>query len=82
MLTCEELIESLADYVEGRMTLTEKAAAALHFLCCRDCQTYLHNYEATISASRKAFAERDPSQTPVEVPEDLVQAILKARQGS
>ncbi len=82
MLTCKQLIESLAEYLEGRLSLSRKAAVMLHLLCCGHCRAYLHNYEATIAASKRAFVKIDEDQRPAEVPEDLVQAILKARKES
>lgn len=82
MLSCKELIESLTDYLEGRLSLPRKAAFQLHLLCCGQCRDYLHNYETTIAASKQAFSDPDDEVTPTEVPEDLIQAILKARQDS
>lgn len=83
MLSCKELIESLTDYIEGRLSLSRKAAFMLHLFCCGHCRAYLHNYETTITASKQAFSKSDESDSaPTEVPEDLIQAILKARQDS
>ncbi len=82
MLTCKQLIESLAEYVEGRLSLSRKAAFMLHLFCCGHCRAYLHNYETTINVSQQAFVKLDEGQSPAEVPEELVQAILKARQES
>jgi anti-sigma factor RsiW len=82
MLSCKELIESLTDYIEGRLSLPRKAAFQLHLLCCGQCRDYLHNYETTIAASKQAFPDTDEEAAPAEVPEDLIQAILKARQDS
>lgn len=82
MLTCQQLIDSLAEYVEGRLSLSRKAAFMLHLFCCGHCRAYLHNYETTITASKQAFVKIDGDQSPTEVPENLVQAILKARKES
>lgn len=82
MLTCKQLIESLAEYVEGRLSLSRKSAFMLHLFCCGHCRAYLHNYEITIDASKQAFVKLDGDQNTVEVPEDIVQAILKARKES
>lgn len=78
MLTCEQLIESLVDYLEGRLSLSRAAAFKLHLLCCDHCRSYLHNYEATIAASQQAVQHAEADAGPVKVPEDLVQEILKA----
>ena len=82
MLSCKELIESLTDYLEGRLSLPRKTAFMLHLFCCGQCRAYLHNYETTITASKQAFSDSDDESAPAEAPEDLIQAILKARQDS
>lgn len=82
MLNCKELIEALAEFVEGRLSLPQKVAFQLHLFCCGQCRDYLHNYETTIAASKQAFPSLDDGPVPPEAPEDLIQAILKARQNS
>ena len=78
MLTCQQLIEFLTDYLDGQLPLTQRAAFELHLALCRDCRSYLHNFKTTIAVSQQAFA--DSAETvPASVPEDLVQAILKSR---
>jgi anti-sigma factor RsiW len=78
MLTCQQLIEFLSEYVEGRLPLTQRAAFELHLALCRNCRSYLHNFKTSIAVSKQALAG---SAEPVaaSVPEDLVQAILKSR---
>ena len=78
MLTCQQLIEFLTDYLDGQLPLTQRAAFEVHLVLCRDCRSYLHNFKTTIAVSKQAFA--DSAETvPASVPEDLVQAILKSR---
>jgi anti-sigma factor RsiW len=79
MLTCEQLIESLADYLEGRLSLSRNAAFKLHLLCCDHCRSYLHNYEATIAATQQAVRLAEADAGPIEVPEELIAEILMAR---
>jgi len=47
---------------------------------CRDtsCRSYLHDYQTTIKASQKSITRIDDPPA-VMVPEDFVQAVLKAR---
>lgn len=78
MLTCQQLIEFLSDYLDGSLSLTQRAAFDMHLALCRDCRSYLHNFKTTIAAGKQAFAVPD-EVVPANVPEDLVQAILKAR---
>lgn len=77
-MTCHELIDFLTDYLDGQLPTTQRLAFELHLALCRDCRAYLHNFKTTIAAGRQAFdAPNDPVPEPV--PEELVQAILKAR---
>lgn len=78
MLTCQQLIDFLTDYLDGQLPLTQRAAFEMHLALCPNCRSYLHNFKATIAASKRAFAESS-EPVPTSVPEDLVQAILKSR---
>jgi anti-sigma factor RsiW len=77
-LTCRELVEFLAEYLEGRLPESEHARFEHHLAACHSCRCYLRSYEATVLRTRDAFA--GPSaELPGDVPEDLVRAILAAR---
>ena len=78
MLTCKQLIEALGDYLEGRLSLSRKFAVMLHLFCCGHCRSYLQEYRTTIKASQVSMAPIN-EPPPVDVPEDFVRAILKAR---
>lgn len=73
-MTCEELIHFLLEYVEGSLTAAEQARFDAHLGECGDCVAYLKTYEVTIRME-KAAAHLDPE----DVPEELVQAVLSAR---
>lgn len=75
-MTCEELIRFLLDYVEGSLTAEEQARFDDHLGDCEDCLAYLRTYEVTIRME-KDTAHVDPN----DVPEELVQAVLAARNG-
>jgi anti-sigma factor RsiW len=77
-MTCQELIGFLSDYLDGQLPLTQRLAFELHLTLCRDCRAYLHNFKTTIAAGKAAMST-SPDMEPAEVPEELVQAILKAR---
>lgn len=79
MMTCQQLIDFLTDYLDGKLPLSQRVAFELHLTLCRDCRSYLHNYKAAIEASRSAFDAPAESLQEI-IPEDLVSAILKARQ--
>lgn len=73
MMTCQELIDFLTDYLDGQLPLTQRLAFELHLTLCRDCRAYLHNFRTTIAAARSSGAEI------ADMPEELVNAILKSR---
>lgn len=75
-MNCEELIRALVDYVEGSLSAEELQAIASHLALCDGCAGYLRTYEVTIRLE-KATARIDPD----DVPEELVQAVLAARDG-
>jgi anti-sigma factor RsiW len=73
MLTCQELIEFLAAYVDGELAAEERARFDRHLAVCPHCVDYLHGYRESIRLGKAAAADVD------EVPEELVDAILAAR---
>jgi anti-sigma factor RsiW len=76
MLTCQELIEFLAAYVEGELSAEERARFDLHLSVCPHCVDYVHGYRESIRLGKAAFADVE------EAPEELVDAILAARNRS
>lgn len=76
MMTCQELIEFLTDYLDGQLPLSQRLAFELHLTLCPDCRSYLHNFKTTIAAAKQAGDEA------AEMPEDLVKAILNSRRTS
>jgi anti-sigma factor RsiW len=77
-VTCQQFIECLLDYQSGELAGGERAEFAAHLAKCASCVTYLRTYELTIHLSKAVFTT--PSQPlPLNVPEDLIQAILAAR---
>ena len=81
-MTCKQLIESLHEYLETRLSLSKRFAFVLHLLCCGHCRAYLSNYKTTIAASQRAFVKLEEAPATPEVSDDFVQAVLKARNES
>ena len=77
MLTCRELIEFLAAYVEGELSADERARFDAHLAVCPHCVDYLNGYRESIRLSRAACS--DAAEIPSDVPEELVEAILASR---
>ena len=77
-MTCRELTDFLMDYLAGDLEPGARAEFEGHLALCANCRTYLRQYQDTVAAGRAAFATLG-DDTPAEVPEDLVQAILAVR---
>ncbi len=79
MITCAEFDRFILDYLEGQLPERQRRVFKLHLTACRDCRSYLAAYQRTVALGKAAFAHPE-SPVPNEVPEDLVRAILAARE--
>ncbi|MBI1374388.1 MAG: anti-sigma factor [Phycisphaera sp.] len=80
MNCCRDLIEFLADYIEGELPAEEAADFTKHLDACPPCKQYVDSYRQTIVACRKACC--DEAEKPPKAPEALIAAILMARKKS
>lgn len=77
-MTCKEISDFLAGYLEGSLPLRQRIVFRLHLAICSDCRRYLASYKKTVRLV--GSLKDDPSSSSHEqVPEDLVNAILAAR---
>jgi len=76
-LSCRELIEFLAAYLDGELAPEERAAFEVHLSVCPYCVDYLATYRRTIHLGKQALAAE--AKLLEEVPAELVGAILAAR---
>jgi anti-sigma factor RsiW len=76
-MTCREFADFLMDYVDGELPLTQKVVFDHHLRACPNCEEYLRQYEITVFVAGRAFDV--DSDRPVNAPEDLIRAILAAR---
>jgi predicted anti-sigma-YlaC factor YlaD len=77
-LTCRELVDFLAEYLDGTLALARRALFEAHLARCSECVAYLRSYAETVRLARSVCT--DPgAPLPPDVPEDLVRAILRAR---
>ncbi|HYU78192.1 MAG TPA: zf-HC2 domain-containing protein [Vicinamibacterales bacterium] len=74
-MTCRECADFLSDYVAGELPAGQLATFERHLAACPNCEEYMRQYHATIVAERTAFAEEPTG----DIPEELVRAILAAR---
>ena len=77
LLTCRELIEFLAAYMDGELAAETRAAFELHLSRCPNCVEYLASYRETIRLGRRACEPE--AELPANVPSELIDAILAAR---
>ncbi|MDX2130519.1 MAG: zf-HC2 domain-containing protein [Planctomycetota bacterium] len=77
-ITCRELIEFIADYLDGTLPAEARVEFERHLTVCPACVAYLRSYQRTIDASRDALAPSDEPATTV-APPGLVDAIRAAR---
>jgi anti-sigma factor RsiW len=79
VLTCREFVEFLDAYLAGQLPPDVRARFDQHLAACPSCIVYTQTYRATIRLARQTFE----SDAPVAgVPEELVDAILRARDHS
>ena len=81
MLTCRELIDFLWKYLSHELSPAERFGFDAHLAVCPSCVAYLASYAETVRMGRVAFAEPELDRAaPAEVPEELVRAVLAARE--
>lgn len=74
-LTCRELTEFIAAYLDDELPREERERFAEHLATCRACVDYVVSYRETLRATQRARADEDLES----VPEDLVLAVLASR---
>ena len=79
-MSCREFADFMFDYAQETLLQDVRTAFERHLAVCRNCREYLAQYEATITLSRELAAADRASATACGVPEELVAAILAARQ--
>jgi hypothetical protein len=77
-ITCRELLDFLYLYLENELPEDRRGEFDRHLAVCEPCRAYIRQYEETIRLGRSAVA--DPgAPSAADAPEELVQAVLKAR---
>lgn len=77
MITCKDLIGFLDRYLDDELSEIERKVFSDHLRDCSCCLNYLEKYRTTIRLERCCCSEGEA--IPTDVPESLVQAILRAR---
>jgi len=78
-LNCHELTEFLMAYLDGELPEAQRQEFRRHLEDCPPCMVYLETYEEAVRLGKACCKEPDEAVSE-EVPEALVQAILRARE--
>jgi anti-sigma factor RsiW len=77
-MNCREFTEFLHEYLFGNLPAEERSEFEKHLAECPWCVAYLDSYQKTMQLEQAAFAAPD-GPPPADAPEELIQAILRAR---
>ena len=80
MITCEEFEDFILAYLDEDLSAKQTFIFELHLKLCRECRDYLKAYRASMDLAKQAI-EDESDLLPEHVPDDLVNAILAARDG-
>ena len=78
-MNCREFTEFLHEYLFGDLPAEERAEFDKHLAECPWCVAYLDSYRQTMQWEQTAMAAAEDAPPPADAPEELVQAILRAR---
>lgn len=74
-VVCASGVEVLMEYLEGRLSPSERAAIEMHVAGCERCTAFVASYQATPLIVRNATAV----DMPAELQESLLDVLRKAR---
>lgn len=77
MITCEAVEDFILAYLEGELTARQTFVFEMHLKLCRECRDYLKAYRTALELAKAGGA--DDGALPQAVPEDLVKAVVAAR---
>lgn len=73
-ITCEEFGDFMAEYLDGEMDRAERRRFEFHLQACPMCRTHMEEYRAAVELAKASAADTSP-----DVPQELINAILAAR---
>lgn len=79
MITCSAFEDFILAYLEDELPPRQRFVFELHLKVCRDCRDYLAAYQASMDWTRAATGQQE-AEILRNVPDDLVQAIIAARE--
>lgn len=63
MLTCQQLVEIVTDYLEGRLSFMQRLQFQMHIGMCWHCRAYLRQMKMTVRTLGQLLPEAIPLQT-------------------
>ena len=78
-MNCREFLDFLNEYLAGDLSAEERTEFDKHLAECPWCVAYLDSYQKTVQLEKAAFSTLEDKPPPADAPEELVQAILRAR---
>jgi predicted anti-sigma-YlaC factor YlaD len=79
MITCKEFEDFVLSYLDGELTRRQQSVFEWHLRICRECRDYLAAYQRAVELGRAVLPSSNEPLSK-EVPEDLIRAILDARE--
>ena len=76
-MNCQEFIDFIRAYLDGELPDETAAVFKGHIDLCPPCEHYLDGYVKTVELGKLCCDEGE--ELPADVPDQLIQAILKAR---
>ena len=73
-MSCREVLDFLAAYLDGKLGRGVREAFERHLARCPACVSYLESYRETIRVGRDAYSA--DGAIVEEIPEELIDAIL------
>lgn len=62
---CKDIHEHASDYLDGRLSLLQRANFRIHLFICGPCATFIKQLRVTIAALRQ-LPQREPARDDVE----------------
>lgn len=78
MITCEAFEDFILCYLDDELTARQKFVFEMHLKLCRECRDYLKAYKTALELAKASGT--DDGTLPQTVPEDLVTAVVAARE--
>jgi len=80
MITCREFEAFIDSYLDGSLDRSQRRKFEWHIRFCRECRDYLDAYQRAIALGKAAYTSSIPPGLE-DAPEDLIKAVLAARNG-